>query len=259
MQNKDKKRVSADELEIVSIGACAVFPTEKKKAPCVMLAYLYREGARRVVSYLAVPLPKRGELHTRESLLSAIRKAEHVGHVRCVDYRGEEKPIAFCRPRGGRIRDVVPRDYEHNRFPEEFLEIEESSLRLAIEGESSVAFRWGESFSLNIIDASAGNYPADTFEYAAMNAYNACLLGEVFENEFLRLETKKGTRVRPVVRSDGEALSQNDTLWICPELRDNGDLRHYKTEEFFYIGEGEPSRRTYEIIYRNSSYLLKRV
>lgn len=255
---KEKKSM-ASELVVTSIGACLAFPTGKKQSPCVMLAYM--TGEQREISYLIVPLSKKDDPQTRDSLLRAIRSAEHVKNVRYADPRGVEKPIYLCRPANGRITDAVERDYEANRFVGEFCEIHQGSLRFSIGEDDTVEFRSGEAFQLNVTGVTESRYTEGSYQYAVVNAFNACLLGRLFDAEELHLQTRGKKPVRPVVRVNATEYVEEDVLWIRPVISENGEVECYMTEEFSYVDGDTVSCRAYKIIYMNRfhDYHLMRV
>ena len=123
-------------------------------------------------------------------------------------------------------------------------------------------FKSGKTFNLKIISANENLYEENTYEYAIVNAFNAFLLGKLFEREELCLETRDKQRVKIVVRTEKTEYMEEDVLCIKPILMDDGKtIDRYLTEEFNYIDGQTSSCRAYEIKYTNrlNNYNLIRV
>lgn len=250
MKENKKEKDFASDLIITSIGACIAIPEEKKKEPCVMV--VYAKESCNDISCIKVDLLPKGRLHSRETLMDAIRAAEKVKNITYTDTQGRAKDIYFCRPSGGKITDVVERDYAANRYKGDISEIFSGQLKFLISNLSEMDFKSEKIFNLNIISATENLYSANTYEYAIVNAYNACLLGRLFEREELCLETRDKRRVKIVVRQEKTVYMEEDVLCIKPILWDDGvTIDHYLTEEFNYIDGQNASCRAYEIKYTN--------
>ena len=260
MKNDKKEKGFASDLIVSSIGACIASPDDKKKEPCVMVAY--ETNTEPAISLLMVPFLPKGGLHTRETLLQAIRAAEKVKHVTYTDAMGGPKDILFCRPGSGRITDVVERDYDKDSFTGQISEIYTGKLRFQIQNPETVVYKNGQKLNVTIIGASDNAYEENSYEYAAVNAYNACLLGHVFEREELILETKDERRVKIAVRPEKREYLEEDVLYVHPVFGDDGvTITHYITEPFQFIDGQTISARAYEIKYTNhlKDYNLVRV
>lgn len=250
MKDNKKEKGFASDLIITSIGACVAIPTEKKKEPCVMAVYATDSSDE--ISCLMIDFLPKGKLHSRETIMDAIRAAEKVKNITYTDSMGGPKDIYFCRPGSGKITDVVERDYENNHFKGDISEIFSGKVKFLIANIDDIVFKSGKSFNLKIIGANENLYTEDTYEYAVVNAFNAFLLGRLFEREELRLETRDKQRVKIVVRPEKTEYMEENVLCIKPVLLDDGvTIDHYLTEEFNYIDGQTSSCRAYEIKYTN--------
>lgn len=259
LNQKDKKGF-ADDLTVSSIGACLAMPNEKKKPPCIVIAY--KKGTENKIYFVVADLLPKNKLHNTETLMKAIMEVEGVRNVTYTDSEGRQKDIYFCRPGSGKITDVVERDYKGNAYTGGISEIYAGKVRFAIHNAESVSFKSGKRISMDIVGANDCDYERGSYEYAAINAYNACLLGKVFEREELYLETKSKQRVKIEVRTSSSAYIEEDVLYVKPIFREEGELvDYYQTEEFHYINGEEISSRAYKITYTNrlNDYTLVRV
>ena len=259
MKENKKEKDFASDLIVTGIGACIAIPDEKKKDPCVMV--VYAKESSKDISCIKVDLLPKGKLHSRETLIEAVRTAEKVKNITYKDALGGEKDIYFCRPGTGKITDVVERDYEADHYKGDVSEILAGQLKFLISNIEEIDFKSGKIFHLNIIGANENLYPANTYEYAIVNAYNACLLGRVFDREELCLETKDRRRVKIAVRLEKNAYMEEESLCVKPIFQDDGiTVDHYLTEEFNYIDGQTSSCRAYEIKYthRLNDYNLVR-
>jgi hypothetical protein len=259
MIESKKEKGFASDLIITSIGACIAIPEEKKKDPCVMVAYAIESSKE--ISCIKVDFLPKGRLHSRETIMDAVKAAEKVKNITYTDAQGRAKDVYFCRSGSGKITDVVERDYDADQYKGDISEILSGQLRFLISNMEEIDLKSEKAFSLKIIGANENLYAANTYEYAMVNAYNACLLGRVFEREELCLETKDKKRVKIVVRPEKTAYMEEDILCIKPIFHDDGvTVDHYLTEEFNYIDGQTSSCRAYEIKYthRNNDYNLVR-
>lgn len=243
------------ELIVSSIGLCPAYEDNKKKA-CVIAAYNAGNGG---VTFIALPFPTK-KVYSREDVLSAIAQAEGVGAVRYDSVGGGQKDIIVCRADSGKVTDIVPRDIKNDRFIDGFSEVVQTAVKFKV-GADERALRLNESMNVEI--APSGEYPRErgTYAYAFANAYNACLLGGVFEREELRIVTKRGKRAKFCVRDVSGEFIDEEVLYVKPVSRDTeGTVDFYVTEEFNYIDGENSSRRSYKIIFsgRLNNYNLIR-
>jgi len=104
-------------------------------------------------------------------------------------------------------------------------------------------------FTVEINYASECKHQADGYCYAVVNAYNAALLGLVFDREELQLETREGKRVRIEVRRANVSVVEEDIMYVAPVTASEGVTDYYLTEEFNYLDGNEASTRKYKISY----------
>ena len=247
--NKDKNKYS--DFIVTSIGACLATPEEKKSNPCIVIAYI--AGGERAASFITLELPSKNKLYTRDDFLAAIKAAEGVKNVTYITSLGAEKDIYFCRRSGGKIVDVIARNYENNAFAEGFSEVYASKLRFSIDGGQGFApLKPKTSTTLSISATTESVYEENSYEYAAINAYNACLLGKLFEREELQLETRDKKPIRFEVRTSGSRFLDERVMYIFPISRSSDDIvDFYETEEFNYIDGDDTFTKKYKIIYTN--------
>ncbi len=254
-----KNKVMADDLRIVSIGVCYAAPNDKKDPPCVVIAYQTQDAE--TPFFVMTPLQnKNHQPHTKESLLDAIRMAEEVHHITYVDPDGQAKNIYVCRAASGKITDVVERDYEAGCYVDGFSEIHAGNVKFRITEELE-KIQYHNKLNLTLSGSADHPYEVDSYEYAIVNAFNACLLGKLFDKEELKLETRDRRRVRIQVSPEGSAYIDSMTLYIHPVWDESGVcIDHYETERFQYIDGENMSCRSYRIKYSNRfrSYDLTR-
>ena len=235
---------------ISSVGAAIAEPNDKKKSPYVIICYTAR--GTKDYHFTLLDFPKKNKLYTEKDILDAIKDAEGVKNATYLDSAGRERDIYFCRPDVGKITDVLVRDYERNAYEGRVSEVLKSRLRFSIDGAESVVWRSGRKIDMKISMSSEDKYEPDTYEFAAVNAYNACLLGRVFEREELQIETKDKRCVRFEVRVGDSDFLKEDCLFINPVCREvEGLVDYYLTEKFNYIDGSDVSVRQYKIIYTN--------
>lgn len=237
------KKNSGTDLIVKSIGVCLAQPNDKKKPSKVAIAYRTSDGVKFV--FMKEPKAKA----TKETFLSAIADAEGVKNVTYVCCDGLPKDIYVCREDKGTITDIVERDYAKNRFVDGFTKVFASQLRFAIEASVDYAKSIDQVFSATVSVDSGKDYAKGSYEYALINAYNACLLGCVFEREELQMETRGGQKVKFEFRKNNTAFLVQDTLFIYPEYRGLSEyIDYYITEEFRY-NDGKMNKMAYKIIY----------
>lgn len=257
---KEISKTRASDLIVTSIGACVAMPTNKKQPPVLVIAYRTQSDGE--VTFISVGLPKKDKLYTREDLFGFIKDAENVKNVTYVDGKGCTKDVYFCRHASGSIVDVIQRDFEKNRYLDGFAEVTASGLKFSATVSSDSVFKSGKPFYLDVMLSSESKFIKDSYEYALVNAFNACALGTLFDCEELQVETREGQRVKIEVRSVVSSVIEENVLYIKPVYAQSQDVvEHYVTEEFNFIDGESISTRTYEIAYSNrfKSYRLSRV
>lgn len=247
--SKNEKGKWSD-LVVTSIGACIALPEAKKSDPCIVIAY--STGGERSVSFVTMDLPSKNKLYTRDDLLQTIRSCEGVKNITYADAQGRPCNIYFCRENTGKIIDVVERDYENNSFCKGISEVYSSGLKFVIENSEQIVWKPGKKIEMTVSATTESRYCANTYEYAAVNAYNACLLGRVFEREELQLETKDGKRIKFEVRCETSQFLDDSVMYITPIFRGaESVVDYYETEEFNYIDGDDSYTRKYRITYTN--------
>ena len=251
MAKKADENVSFDFI-VTSIGACVAIPSEKKKSPCLIIAYM-TELEKSNVSFLLVPFPAKNKVFTVEYILSAIKTAENVKSVTYNDSDGCKKDVYICRLNKGKVIDVIARNNDTNRYENGFAEIYSAGVRFTIDDEDKIVWKTNKKWTCNISFSADCKYEQGTYEYALVNAYNACLMGRIFEREELHLETRDRKRVRFEVRKGTSTFVDEDMLYIHPVFRDDLErvIDYYVTEEFNYIDGENISCRSYKIAYSN--------
>lgn len=256
---KSQGKGAASALIIKSIGACVALPEEKKKVPCVVVAYA-TQTAGSEVRFLALPLPAKGKYLRPEEIIEEIAEAEGVNGAQYLDDESRPLDIYFCRPAEGKTFDVAERDEEKNCFVGGFAEVTAGKLRFCADL-SGVVWKLRERMNIPVAvrrDDSA----RDSYGYAVANAYNACRLGKVFCRDELYLETRDKRRVKIEARSVTSRYVEEDILYLRPVFREGDDcIDHYLTEEFNYQDGVSLSRRVYQVKYseRLGDYNVTRV
>lgn len=246
--NKEKNKWS--DFIVTSIGACLAAPEEKKSDPCIVVAYIV--SGEKTVSFTTMDLPAKNKLYTRDDFISAIKVAEGVKNVTYVGAAGNNKDVYFCRAHEGKIIDVVDRDYESGAFREGFSEVHASGLKFSVDGGKFVPGKPLRKISLDISSVTESVHQKNTYEYAVINAYNACLLGKIFEREELQLETRDKKAIRFEVRTSCSRFLDESVMYVYPVFRGAEDVAdYYETEEFNYIDGDDSYTKKYKIIYTN--------
>lgn len=248
-------------LSVLSIGACLAQPTEKKKSPYIAVAYKYGHGALDV-GFLFMDLPPKNKVYDREDFLQAIKQAEGVKSVTYVNTDGKQKDICICRHDVGLNQDFVERKDRDNSFIDGFSEVMASSLRFEVSDMNNLAIKPLRKLDIKVSFAFESSYEKDSYEYAVINAFNACLLSKLFEREELQMETKDHKRVKIEVRNTVSSFIDGGTLFIKPIFRESNVLvDYYVTEEFNFIDGEDVFTRTYKISYSNrlNEYTITRL
>lgn len=224
-----KKTEANTNVSVSSVGVCLALSEDKKRPSCLFVAYKVENKTR----FVATAYPAKKE-YDRESILAIIAKAEEVKTVTYNGVDGEEKDIYVCRADKGKVVDIVPRDYAKNRYLDGFIEILSANLKFKIiEGVADLQKKFDKPMDFTFSAFGANGYEIDSYEYAIANAYNACLLGAVFEREEFQLETKSRKKVKVEVRSSISDFFEQEVLCVKPHFSDEDDLvDYYVTEEF---------------------------
>ncbi|NCA66895.1 MAG: hypothetical protein EOM87_02385 [Clostridia bacterium] len=246
LRKRESDKAYADDMIIKSVGAC---PLEANNQTVVAIAYLLMDKIKFCVMPVII-----GKKYGYEDFLNSVKLAERVKHI------AYSRDIYLCRESEGVITDIVERDNEHNVFADGFAEVAASKLDFCIND-------WINSLKPNTatqaeISAGSNKYEKNSLEYAVINAYNACLLGEVFDSEEFQIETKYNQRVRCEVRSSLGMYSSDKILLIKPvENSASGAVSYYETEKFMLIDGLESSICAYKITYTNywGKYIVSRI
>ena len=261
MAKKADENISFDFI-VTSIGACVAQPIEKKKPPYLVIAYM--TGLENTdVSFVLAPFPAKNKAFTVEDILSAIKTAEGVDNITYHNSDGCKKDVYICRFSNGKVIDVIARNHDTNRYENGVAEIYSAGVRFSIADEDKIVWKAGKKWTCNISFSTDCKYAKDTYEYALINAYNACLLGRIFERDELQIETRDRKRVRFEVRKGTSTFVDEEMLYIHPVFRDDLEqvIDYYVTEEFNYIDGENVSCRSYKIAYSNrmNNYNLMRL
>lgn len=245
------KKDAGSDLIVNSIGICLAEPNDRKKPSKIVIAYKLGDDIDSV-RFVFIKPPVKGKAD-RTTLLDAIAEAEDVRNVTYVGCDGLEKDIYVCREDKGRVTDVIERDYERNCYPQGYTEVFSSALKFSIKQGCDYAKTWDKSVKLEIaVDGADAGYEKDSYEYAVINAYNACLLGSVFESEELQIETRSGEKVKFEFRKSNTTFVVQDKLYIYPVYKGLSEcIDYYVTEEFRYIDGTDAQKIVYKIIYTN--------
>lgn len=243
---KSQGKGAGSALIVKSIAVCAAFPEEKKKAPCVVVAYSAEQGND--VNFIALPLPVKGKSLQAEEIVAQIAAAEGVNSVSYCDDESRPLDILVCRAEEGAVYDVVERDAVRNCYVDGFAEVTAGMMRFHADL-AGVTWKFHEKLKIPV-SAQRDDSPRDSYGYAVANAYNACRLGKVFSREELYLETRDRRRVKIEVRNVTSRYVEEDILYLRPVIREGeGYVDHYCTEEFNYHDGSTVSRRAYQVKY----------
>ena len=256
---KKELGVGASDLVLFSVGACVALPTNKKQAQGIFIAY--RTSSSAPVRFIFTEFLKKGKLHNRETLLNVICEAEKVKHVTYVDDKSREKDIYFCREENGEIIDAVERDFERNAFVEGFSEIMATKLHFSSSLQADKV-KSDKVYEMDIRMNMEANMEMHSYEFAVINAYNACLLGGKFYEDIMQLETRDGRRVKIEVRRARSEYVEDAVMYVQPVFGSVPDVvEHYLTETFHYIDGENIYERTFKISYtaRLNDYKIMQV
>lgn len=244
---KSQGKGAGKTLILKSIGACVAFPEEKKKEPCIVVAYSAQAEGKEV-RFLALPLPAKKKYLCAEDVIAEIASAEDVDVVQYLDDESRPLDILFCRPDEGETYDVVERDTERNCYLGNFAEVTAGKMRFRADL-SSVVWKFRHVMKIPV-SVQRDDSPRDSYGYAVANAYNACRLGGVFCREELYLETKDRRRVRIEARNAASKYVEESILYLRPVSREgDGYIDYYCTETFNYHDGSTVSARAYQIKY----------
>lgn len=227
--------------------AISVSSSEKQsKLACVVVAYAIGNSSSDL-RYLTINLPTK-VVYERGDILSAIARAEKVRSVTYLDFDGRDKDIYVCRPVDGVVTDVVPYDDIEKHFSPGFAEIEMDLLPFQVRYEK-IKKNKPAAFEFSFVKNC--EYDQGSFEYAVINAYNACLLGRVFSRTEFQLETEGHSRVKYEVSSTVSQYVDMTALTIKPiKFGDNGVIDHYETDSVWVIDGKNKVQKAYRIHYR---------
>lgn len=248
----------ASDLIVNSIAICAALP-EQKKVPLVIVAYM--AGDKSEICFTAMKFPVK-KLYVPEDIFAAIQEAEGVKNITYRDGEGRLKDIYVCRESGGKITDVVTRDSVNNGFAHGFSEITSAGVKFTLENYNESQIKPDEKMDFRVSANLGNSYQKHSYEYALVNAYNACLLGKVFEREEFSIQTKSGGRVKIEVKCLNTEFIVDNLLLIKPVFRESdGFIEYYLTEEFNLYDGQNVSRQKYKISYtaRLNDYNLIRL
>lgn len=246
MAFKTKKTEAITNVCISSVGVCLATSEDKKKPSCLVVAYKVEEK----IKFVATAYPVNKE-YDRDSILAIVGKAENAKEVTYNTMDGFLKDIYVCRADKGKIVDFVPRDYAQNRYVDGFIEILASNLKFKVkEGVDDFQKKFDKPMEFTFSTFGSNGYVAGSYEYAIANAYNACLLGGVFDREEFQLETKGKKRVKAEVRSYESEFFEQEILCVKPHFSDEDDLvDYYVTEEFQRISPEDVYTQTGKGVY----------
>ena len=234
-------------LIVNSIGVCVASPADKKQPPCIMVAYSVGNTVEDIRLF-TMKLPKKRTC-LREDFVNAISKLEKVRKVIYLDYNSQEKDIYVCRPKAGETCEIVQRDEKTNRFVEGFAEIESDLIKFDLK---PLSVKIGKKLECEFFYRADVEYAKDSYEFAAVNAYNACLLGRVFSRDEFRLETGDGTKAKYEIRSVTSKYVDLTTLYLkSVKNSEKGVVEYYVTEPMLEINGEDMSQKTYQIIYKH--------
>lgn len=245
----------SEELVVEQIAIAVSAPNASLES--VIIAY--KAGmAKNEFGYIVVPPPKNG-IFKYASILEIIKNAERVNSVYYKYSSGTDKPIYVLRGTCGKVIDIVERDSIHNRYVGNFSEIAMTGLKLSIEGIENKQAK--NVKRLCRIKSLKNDYKEGTFEYALVNACNACMLGNLFDGKDFDFITYTGEKVKIEIRSKQSECTDDDVLSVTPAMDQYGYCSGiYVTEPFEYIDGKSRTRYGYNIVYDSlaNCYLAER-
>lgn len=241
---------------VKSIATAIALDLPKHKKSCIVVAYLLTDNADDV-KFIALKLPKK--TLTRNDVLTAIKRVEGGKAITYVDFDGKDKDIYVCRSKDGEVYDFVERDDMKNRYVDGFAEIESGLLKFST---NATDFKYDDKIDAKVtFRPEVEKYERDTFCYAIINAYNACLLGKVFSRSEFQLETGDGERAKIEVRTISAKYVDLSIIYVKPEIIEGENvINSYLTEPVNVIDGYDMSQRSYRLVYRRSmnDYVISR-
>lgn len=234
-------------LIVKSIGICTATPEDRKKDTCVIIAYATGNQLSDV-SFVAVKMPPKNTVYSREELLAFICRAENVKNITYVDFDGKDKDIYLCRASEGIVIDIIPRDDYKNSYGDGFAEIESCHLNFCVESEK---IKFGKKLKqIKVTYNTKTRYEKNSLPYAIANAFNACLLGRVFSRYEFQLKTGDHKRVKCEVRTVQPKYVDAETLYIKPRrFSADGAVNAYIPEPIHVVDGNTVNLRAYAISY----------
>ena len=241
---------------VKSIATAIALDLPKHKKSCIVVAYLLTDNADDV-KFIALKLPKK--TLTREDVLYAIKKVEGGKAITYVDFDGKDKDIYVCRAKDGDVYDFVERDEIKNKYADGFAQIESGLLKFTT---NATDFKFDEQIDAQVtFRPEAERYEKDSFQYAIINAFNACLLGKAFSHNEFQLETGDGVRAKIEVRTVSAKYVDLSMIYVKPEVIEGENIiNSYLTEPVNVIDGNDMSQRSYRLVYRRSmnDYVITR-
>ncbi len=236
-----------NDLIVDSIGVCAAFPAGKKQQPCILVVYMTKGGEE--VAYTAMPLPAKNKTYSREDFLDAVARAEEADRITYLDAVGCPRDVFVVRAQEGMAVDIAPREPEHNCFSKGIAEIAAVHVPFDVEAPASAP----KPFTKNALTMALGagqQSEIDGYAYALANAYNACLLGQIFAGEELALTDGAGAPVKIEVRA-GRVEFNDGALYFKPVSTETGGIvNSYESEEFDRYDGEKVSTCSYRIAFK---------
>ena len=242
-----------------SISAAMYNDTAKQKDSLIIVSYSKGHSIEDI-GFVAMKPPVRAP-YKRDDFIKAICAAEGVRNLTYVDYDGKDKDIYICRKREGDVYEFVDRDEVANRYVDGFAEIEASYLKFSATI-PKITFMKPLDFKFEY-DPETPEYGEDSLEYAAINSFNACLLGKIFSGEEFQLEIDDGSRVKYEVRKVSSKYEDLSTLYIHPDIMDGYKfVSSYTTEPMTVVNGNESMEKVYKIAYKpifKNYYVAKKI
>lgn len=255
----DRKQGVEKGIILNSISAAMYTDLKKPKDSLIIVSYS-KGNSIEDVKFVAMKPPVRAP-YKREDFIKAICSAENVRNLTYVDYDGKDKDIYICRKREGDVYEFVDRDETANRYVDGFAEIEASYLKFSVTI-PKISFTNPLDFKFEY-DPETPEYGEDSLEYAAINSFNACLLGKIFSGVEFQLETGDGNRVKYEVRKVSAKYVDLSTLYVRPDIIDGYKyVSSYTTEPMTIIDGNENMERVYKIAYKpifKNYYVAKKI
>lgn len=261
MAATNKKLEAANDLVVNGVGVCLALPEDKKQTPLVFVAYMTGNKCSDV-HFVPMAFPNK-KPYTAAEIFAAIGQAEQVRNVTYTDPLGRPKDIFICRHNSGRIVDIALRNEEKNCFADGLAEILSSGVKFAVTLPEKPAFKPNKAAEIEVASTVERKYyTKDSYEYAIVNAYNACLLAGVLDSEEFQFETKNRRRVKFEFRKPHVSFVDDTVLYIEPIFRETDEfVEHYVTEEFGFVNGEEIAYRAYKIQFspRLNHYQVARI